>query len=100
MRTIDIQVVAPLAIATGVALTTVWATAVASQRRIAHAARIQIGLESTCTHDIKEVMFQMKSMLTYDPENDSSLIQLLWRYHGRVDTYTVKCLEDLTSVMS
>ena len=46
MRTIDIQVVAPLAIATGVALTTVWATAMASQRRISRAARTQIGLET------------------------------------------------------
>jgi len=42
----------------------------------------------------------MKSMLTYDPENDNSLLHLLWRYHGRMDQYTVNCLEDLTRAMS
>jgi len=42
----------------------------------------------------------MKSMLTYDPENDNALLHLLWRYQGRMDTYTVNCLDDLTRVMA
>lgn len=42
----------------------------------------------------------MKSMLTYNSENDSALLQLLWRYHGRMDQYTVNCLEDLSKVMT
>lgn len=42
----------------------------------------------------------MKSMITYDPENDSCLLLLLWRYHGRMDTYTVNCLEDLSKIMA
>lgn len=41
----------------------------------------------------------MKSMLTYDPENDNSLLHLLWRYQGRMDTYTVNCLEDLAIII-
>ena len=42
----------------------------------------------------------MKSMVTYDPENESSLLHLLWRYQGRMDTYTVNCLEDLVQIIS
>lgn len=42
----------------------------------------------------------MKSMLTYDPVNDNSLLHLLWRYQGRMDQYTVNCLDDLTRVMA
>jgi hypothetical protein len=38
-------------------------------------------------------------MLTYDPENDNSLLHLLWRYQGRMDTYTVNCLEDLAIII-
>lgn len=38
-------------------------------------------------------------MLTYDPDNDNALLHLLWRYHGRMDQYTVNCLDDLTRVM-
>lgn len=42
----------------------------------------------------------MKSMLTYDPENDNSLLHLLWRYQGRMDRYTVDCLEDLVKTIA
>lgn len=61
---------------------------------------VRLGLELSCSHDLGEEVYMMKSMLTYDPENDSSLIHLLWRYHGRMDTYTVNCLEDLSKVMA
>jgi hypothetical protein len=57
-----------------------------------------VGLE-TAYHNLKEEIHMMKSMLTYDPENDNSLLHLLWRYQGRMDQYTVNCLDDLTKVM-
>lgn len=50
-------------------------------------------------HNLKEEVIMLKSMLTYDPENDNSLLHLLWRYQGRMDTYAINCLEDLTSIM-
>lgn len=62
--------------------------------------KIVVGLETTNCHSIKEEIYAMKSMLTYDSENDSALLQLLWRYHGRMDQYTVNCLEDLSKVMT
>ena len=61
--------------------------------------KVRVGLENTF-HNIKEEIFMVKSMLTYDPENESSLLHLLWRYQGRMDTYTVNCLEDLTTIIA
>lgn len=61
-------------------------------------SKILVGLE-TAYHSLKEEIYMMKSMLTYDPENDNSLLHLLWRYQGRMDQYTVNCLDDLTRVM-
>lgn len=55
---------------------------------------VKFGLDSLC-HNLKQDVYMMKSMLTYDPENDNSLLHLLWRYHGRMDVYTVNCLEHL-----
>jgi hypothetical protein len=42
-------------------------------------ARILVGMELTF-HNIKEEVYRMKSMLTYDSDNDNSLMYLLWRY--------------------
>ena len=47
-------------------------------------ASIRVGLELTY-HNIKEEVFKMKSMLTYDSDNDNSLMNLLWRYQGSMD---------------
>lgn len=59
----------------------------------------KVGLELSF-HNIKEEIYMMRSMLTYDPENESSLLHLLWRYQGRMDTYTVNCLEDLAVIVA
>lgn len=42
----------------------------------------------------------MKSMVGYNPDADSSLLQLLWRYHGNMDKYTVNCLEHLLEIIA
>lgn len=47
-------------------------------------ASIKVGLELTY-HDLKEEVYKMKSMLTYDADNDNSLMNLLWRYQGSMD---------------
>lgn len=56
--------------------------------------KVKFGLDSLA-HNIKQDVYMFKSMLTYDPENDNSLLHLLWRYHGRMDVYTINCLEHL-----
>lgn len=58
-----------------------------------------VGMEMS-NFGMKKEIFMMKSMLTYDPENNNSLLHLLWRYQGRMDQYTVNCLDDLTKVMA
>lgn len=60
--------------------------------------KIGVGLE-TAFHNVKEEIYQMKSMLTYNPDDNDALLHLLWRYHGRMDQYTINCLDDLTRVM-
>lgn len=39
----------------------------------------QVGLDSL-HHNIKGEVYTYKSMLTYDPDNNNSLLHLLWRY--------------------
>jgi len=51
-------------------------------------------------HNIKDEVYQLKSMLTYDPDNDNSLLHLLWRYQGRMNTYAVNCLVHLTAIIT
>jgi hypothetical protein len=60
---------------------------------------VVFGLQLT-NCNIKDEVYMMKSMLTYDPENDNSLLHLLWRYQGRMDRYTVDCLEDLVKTIA
>ena len=59
----------------------------------------QIGLESL-NHDIKGEVYTYKSMLTYDPDNNNSLLHLLWRYQGRMENYTMNCLECLADIIT
>lgn len=60
--------------------------------------RLKLGLESSF-HNIKDEIYMSKSMLTYDPMNDNSLLHLLWRYQGRMDTYVNNCLEYLGFIL-
>ena len=39
-------------------------------------------------------------MLTYDPDNNNSLLHLLWRYQGRMENYTLNCLECLADIIT
>jgi hypothetical protein len=48
-------------------------------RSVQTESNVRVGMETTF-HNIKEEIFMMKSMITYDPENESSLLHLLWRY--------------------
>jgi len=36
--------------------------------------KISVGLETTNCHNLKDEMYAMKSMLTYDSENDAALL--------------------------
>ena len=59
----------------------------------------QIGLDSL-DHNIKGEVLSLKSMLTYDAENDSSLLHLLWRYQGRIEQQVMGCLECLADIIT
>ena len=39
-------------------------------------------------------------MLTYDPENTNSLLHLLWRYQGRMEDFTMTCLNCLADIVT
>ena len=39
-------------------------------------------------------------MLTYDPDNTNSLLHLLWRYQGRMEDFTMTCLNCLADIVT
>lgn len=44
-------------------------------------------------------VYNYKSYL-FTNENIDSLLHLLWRYKGRMDSYTVSCLESLLNIIA
>ena len=45
-------------------------------------------------------VYTYKSMLTHDPGNNNSLLHLLWRYQGRMENYTMSCLNYLADMIT
>lgn len=41
--------------------------------------KVTVGMEIN-SYAVKKEVMMMKSMLTYDPDNNNSLLHLLWRY--------------------
>ena len=39
-------------------------------------------------------------MLTYTPDDDSCLLHLIWRYQGKMENYTMTCLEHLIAILA
>ena len=50
-------------------------------------------------HSLSDEAYSFKSALIQDSIDDS-LLHLLWRYKGRMDTYTVNCLYGLLNLIS
>lgn len=61
------------------------------------ADRIRVGLDATF-HNIKTEVFEFRSMVTFEPKDNDCLLHLLWRYQGRMDTYTITALEYLLAI--
>ena len=61
--------------------------------------KIKFGLDSL-QHNIAGEVYSFRSMLTYSPDDDSSLLHLIWRYQGRMENYTMTCLEHLTKILA
>lgn len=59
--------------------------------------RLRIGLDALF-HNIKSEVAEYKSMLTFEPKDTDCLLHLLWRYQGRMDTYTITALEYLLTI--
>jgi hypothetical protein len=59
--------------------------------------RIRVGLDALF-HNIKSEVFEYRSMLTFEPKDNDCLLHLLWRYQGRMDSYTITALEYLLSI--
>lgn len=59
----------------------------------------RIGLDSLF-HNIKGEVYSYRSMLTYDHEANNCLLHLLWRYKGRMETYTLECLSSLSDIIT
>lgn len=59
----------------------------------------EIGLEAL-HHDIGGEVYTYRSMLTHDPENNNSLLHLLWRYRARMESYTMSCLNYLADIIT
>ena len=51
-------------------------------------------------HSLSDEAFVFKSALIQDSAADDALLHLLWRYKGRMDTYTVNCLYSLLSLIT
>ena len=61
---------------------------------------IKVGLDSL-DHNIRGDVYQYKSMIAYDDQTkDSSLLHLLWRLQGRVESYAMSCLEILADIIN
>ena len=59
----------------------------------------KIGLDSL-NNSIRGEVYTYKSMLTHDPDSNNSLLHLLWRYQGRMENYTMSCLNYLTDMIT
>lgn len=51
---------------------------------VPYTTNVAVGMEID-NYAVKKEVVMLKSMLTYDPENNNSLLHLLWRYQGRMD---------------
>ena len=60
---------------------------------------MKIGLDSLY-HNIRAEVYTYKSMLTYDPDNNNSLLHLLWRYQGKMENYVMNCLGHLGEIIT
>ena len=38
--------------------------------------------------------------MSYSPDDDGSLLHLMWRYQGKMDNYTMTCLEHLAKMLA
>ena len=61
--------------------------------------KVKIGIDMP-GYDLKKDVYIFKSALTYDPQNNTSLLHLLWRYQGRMDQFTLICLNVLTNIIT
>ena len=59
----------------------------------------KIGLDAI-NFEIKGEVFLFRSALTYDSTNNESLLHLLWRYQGRMDQFTLTCLNVLINIIT
>lgn len=59
--------------------------------------RTRIGLDALF-HNIKSEVCEYRSYLTFEPKDNDCLLHLLWRYQGRMDTYTLTALEYLLAI--
>ena len=50
-------------------------------------------------HSLSDECFAFKSSLIHDTVDDA-LLHLLWRHKGRMDTYTVNCLQSLLALIA
>ena len=76
-----------------------WIFGFAFLNHIQPSERIRVGLDSLL-HNIRGEVYTYKSMLTYDPDNNNSLLHLLWRYQGKMDNYTMSCLGHLSEIIT
>ena len=60
---------------------------------------MRFGLESFY-HSLRGEVYSYRSMLTYDPKNNDSLLHLLWRYQGKMENYMMTCLGHLGDIIS
>jgi hypothetical protein len=58
---------------------------------------IKVGVK--VLHSLSDEVYAFKSSLIQDTTDDA-LLHLLWRYKGRMDTYTVNCLYSLLSLIA
>ena len=57
-----------------------------------------LGIETM--HNITDEVYTYKTSLLSPEQDDSALLNLLWRYKGRIDSYTVNCLLSLVYLLS
>jgi hypothetical protein len=57
------------------------------------------GLEGTF-HNLKTEVYRLQSMVTYDPENQRSLLHQLWREQGKISMFPLNCLEILVKIIT
>ena len=58
----------------------------------------KIGVQNL-NHSVNEEIYTYRSTLL-PAESDDALLSLLWRYKGRIDSYTVSCLQSLVNLLA